>query len=378
MSSRADRDAPVTSEATPRVSIIVVTYGTGTVVLQMLDAVARYTPIAHEVIVVDCLPPDATTRTSLLLAGRHDIELFAVDDNLGFAGGNEYGVEQSHGEYLCFLNADAIVGPGWLEPLIAALDDPDVGIAAPVFVNDGGSLQEAGQLIFPDTFTAPIGGDGVSGAPLLAGAAATFECFNRSQYGEGDHVIFVGEVEPVVGLMNEHRAAYFDETFDLPTGVESAETGDGELGKGKRILRCLFQGGDLGWFGHPQFDRFQLVIQIGSRGTNALRFDELIPHVVEWFIGIHADLKITLDRGNLQGADSVAERRPEYEALHGDPLGVLGSGERVFEGGDLGLRVGHGADGEHLTGPHDRGEFAGFDRTSHVEHGSGSVERSIR
>jgi len=36
---------------------------------------------------------------------------------------------------------------------------------------------------------------GISGAPLLEGAAATFECFNRSQYREGDHVIFVGEVE---------------------------------------------------------------------------------------------------------------------------------------------------------------------------------------
>jgi len=36
---------------------------------------------------------------------------------------------------------------------------------------------------------------GASGAPLLAGAAATFECFNRSRYEEGDHVIFVGEVE---------------------------------------------------------------------------------------------------------------------------------------------------------------------------------------
>jgi flavin reductase (DIM6/NTAB) family NADH-FMN oxidoreductase RutF len=24
---------------------------------------------------------------------------------------------------------------------------------------------------------------------------ATFECFNRSRYDEGDHVIFVGEVE---------------------------------------------------------------------------------------------------------------------------------------------------------------------------------------
>ena len=37
--------------------------------------------------------------------------------------------------------------------------------------------------------------DGVAGAPLLAGAAASFECFNRSRYQEGDHVIFVGEVE---------------------------------------------------------------------------------------------------------------------------------------------------------------------------------------
>lgn len=36
---------------------------------------------------------------------------------------------------------------------------------------------------------------GAGGAPLLAGAAAVFECFNRSRYEEGDHVIFVGEVE---------------------------------------------------------------------------------------------------------------------------------------------------------------------------------------
>lgn len=37
--------------------------------------------------------------------------------------------------------------------------------------------------------------EGSAGAPLLAGAAASFECFNRSRYEEGDHVIFVGEVE---------------------------------------------------------------------------------------------------------------------------------------------------------------------------------------
>ena len=34
-----------------------------------------------------------------------------------------------------------------------------------------------------------------AGVPIIEGAAAVFECFNRSQYREGDHVIFVGEVE---------------------------------------------------------------------------------------------------------------------------------------------------------------------------------------
>ena len=36
---------------------------------------------------------------------------------------------------------------------------------------------------------------GKSGAPLLSNVAATFECFNRSRYDEGDHIIFVGQVE---------------------------------------------------------------------------------------------------------------------------------------------------------------------------------------
>ena len=36
---------------------------------------------------------------------------------------------------------------------------------------------------------------GTCGAPVLEGSAAVFECFNRSRYEEGDHVIFVGQVE---------------------------------------------------------------------------------------------------------------------------------------------------------------------------------------
>lgn len=35
---------------------------------------------------------------------------------------------------------------------------------------------------------------GLSGAPLIDGAVACFECRQRSHHDEGDHIIFVGEV----------------------------------------------------------------------------------------------------------------------------------------------------------------------------------------
>ena len=46
-----------------------------------------------------------------------------------------------------------------------------------------------------DRFAGVQFSNGIGGAPLLDGAVATFECFNRSRYEEGDHIIFVGEVE---------------------------------------------------------------------------------------------------------------------------------------------------------------------------------------
>lgn len=45
-----------------------------------------------------------------------------------------------------------------------------------------------------DRFEGVAHHSGHSGMPLLAGALATFECHNRSQHDEGDHLIFVGEV----------------------------------------------------------------------------------------------------------------------------------------------------------------------------------------
>lgn len=46
-----------------------------------------------------------------------------------------------------------------------------------------------------DRFDGVAWESGIGGAPLIHGAIAHFECANRSQYQEGDHIIFVGEVE---------------------------------------------------------------------------------------------------------------------------------------------------------------------------------------
>jgi flavin reductase (DIM6/NTAB) family NADH-FMN oxidoreductase RutF len=67
-----------------------------------------------------------------------------------------------------------------------------------------------------DRFAGVAFHEGSAGAPLLDGAAAIFECFNRSRYAEGDHVIFVGEVEhcrhrPGAMPLIFHGGRYFTE-----------------------------------------------------------------------------------------------------------------------------------------------------------------------
>ena len=67
-----------------------------------------------------------------------------------------------------------------------------------------------------DRFDGVLFHEGAGGAPVLDGVAAVFECFNRSRYEEGDHVIFVGEVErcsarPGAAPLIFHGGRYFTE-----------------------------------------------------------------------------------------------------------------------------------------------------------------------
>lgn len=51
-----------------------------------------------------------------------------------------------------------------------------------------------------------------TGLPILKGVAAWFECHNRSRYPEGDHVIFVGEVERC-GVSPQSALVFHDGRF---------------------------------------------------------------------------------------------------------------------------------------------------------------------
>ena len=67
-----------------------------------------------------------------------------------------------------------------------------------------------------DRFDGVAFSEGAGGAPILDGSAAVFECFTRSRYEEGDHVIFVGEVERCASRVGAqplifHGGRYFTE-----------------------------------------------------------------------------------------------------------------------------------------------------------------------
>jgi GT2 family glycosyltransferase len=145
--------------ANPEVSVVIVTYGTGEIVLETLAALVEHTEVPFEVIVVDN-PPDDLARASrhLLRQYTRGITLVTPATNLGFGGGCDAGVALARAELLCLMNPDLVVTAGWYAPLRAALDDPAVAVAAPVLRHPDGMLQEAGQVIYDDGFTGAIGG----------------------------------------------------------------------------------------------------------------------------------------------------------------------------------------------------------------------------
>ena len=121
----------------PRVSIMVALHGDPTQALRCLEGIAtQTTALSFEVIVID----DASVGLDALL-GRldGDVEIVRSDRRLGFAQAVMLGVDRAQAETLVLVRGQAAPGPGWLAPLVHALDDPTVGLAVSVGSDAGGT-----------------------------------------------------------------------------------------------------------------------------------------------------------------------------------------------------------------------------------------------
>jgi GT2 family glycosyltransferase len=140
----------------PLVSVVIVTFGGWRWTGRALEALREHTHVPFETIVVDNASPDGTARR--LQEEVRGATLLANDENLGFAAAADQGATLARGEYLVFLNPDALVTPGWLPPLLEVLEnDRRAGAAVPLLLNSDGTVQEAGGLLFSDGRTALYG-----------------------------------------------------------------------------------------------------------------------------------------------------------------------------------------------------------------------------
>lgn len=114
----------------PLVSIISINYNDATVTMDMLESLQHLTYTNYEVIIVDNASP--SDNPDIIKETYPSITLIKSEKNLGFAGGNNLGVAVAKGAYLLFINNDTIVPSGFIEPLVATLEnDASIGMVSP-------------------------------------------------------------------------------------------------------------------------------------------------------------------------------------------------------------------------------------------------------
>ena len=115
-------------------SVVIVTYNNRDDIDACLGSLQTYSPDT-EIIVVDNLSFDGTLDH--IRQQYPHVRAVSSGRNGGFGAGNNIGAGLATGTHLVFLNPDTEVQAGWLAPLIAALDDPGVGLVTPTILLKG-------------------------------------------------------------------------------------------------------------------------------------------------------------------------------------------------------------------------------------------------
>ena len=129
-----------------KVSVVILSWNTKDLLEQCLKSI----PFSMEIIVVDNGSIDNTLQFLDSLKWPN-LKVIKNKSNLGFAKGNNQGLEVAKGDFAIILNSDTIVQKGALEKLADYLIKfPQVGAVSPLLVNKDGSFQEEYYMRFPN------------------------------------------------------------------------------------------------------------------------------------------------------------------------------------------------------------------------------------
>ena len=137
----------VKNDSSPLVSIIILNYNAGNLLLNCVDSVFKSTYPNFEVLVVDNI---STDNSHIVCKEKFEkIHLIKNKENLGYCEGNNVGIRNADGEFIVILNPDTIVEPDWLNHLMSAYSKFGEGLYQPKFfsLNEKLVLQSTGNML---------------------------------------------------------------------------------------------------------------------------------------------------------------------------------------------------------------------------------------
>ena len=131
----------------PLVSIIILNYNAGDLLLNCVESVFKTNYNNFEVIVVDNVSKDNSHKKCKEKFEK--IRLIENEKNLGYCEGNNIGIRNSKGEFVAILNPDTTVDPMWLQEIISAYGKYGDGLYQPKILSlyEDEILQSTGNMI---------------------------------------------------------------------------------------------------------------------------------------------------------------------------------------------------------------------------------------
>lgn len=128
-------------EMEPKVSVVILSYGDPELTIRTVHSLYDHGAIYPnmEVIVVDNgSEVEALDKIKVFIASYNNVTLVENGSNLGFAMGNNVGLELSTGTYVMLLNNDTFVAPGAISAMVDHLrKNPNIGVVGPLTNNIG-------------------------------------------------------------------------------------------------------------------------------------------------------------------------------------------------------------------------------------------------